>query len=166
MSQIPKERPLTPEEIRDWQGCVAHAFQELPIGDASQTPTELAAQVDHCVDEWQAGRRPDPEKSDVIDTALSLGAVWGDQLVRQFGWEWTVVIDGGHELYAVAAKDRSLVIYPGYYVKACLDDPTVDCTVALAFNMLVAGKITGIPPRSYEDVMSGVMHIVPKAPRI
>ena len=166
MSHIPKERPLTPEEKNDWQGCIVHAFQELPIGDASQTPTELAAQVDHCVDEWQAGRRPDPEKSDAIDTALGLGAVWGDQLVKEFGWEWTVVIDGGQELYAVAPRDRSLVIYPGNYIKACLDDPTMDCTVALAFNMLVAGKISGIPPRSYEDVMSGVMHIVPKAPRV
>jgi hypothetical protein len=166
MNHIPKERPLTPEEINDWQGCIEHAFQELSIGDASQTPAELAARVDHCVDEWQAGRRPEPEKSSLIDTALGLGAVWGDALLRQLGWEWTVILEDGQEYYAASARDRSLIIYPAYYIKDCLENPHLDCTVALAFNMMVAGKITGIPPRSYENVMHGVMHIVPKGPRV
>ena len=166
MHHVPKERPLTAEERTDWQGCVAHGFQEFPLGDPGQAPSELIANLDHCVDEWQAGRRPDPARSDEIDSALSLGAVWAEQMIRQFAWEWVVVIDGDQELYAVATPNRSLVIYPSHFIKACLENPTMDCTVALAFNMLSGGKDPGIPPRSYEDVMASVMRIVPKPPRV
>lgn len=43
-----------------------------------------------------------------------------------------------------------------------VDDPRADCTAMLAFNMLKAGKISGLPAQGYENLMQGVHRIVPK----
>jgi hypothetical protein len=44
----------------------------------------------------------------------------------------------------------------------CMQDPGVDVTVMLSFNMLLAGSIPKMRPQSYTNVMDGVHRIVPR----
>ncbi len=59
-------------------------------------------------------------------------------------------------------KDLRDLIYATYFIKECLDHTTADCTVMLAFNMQVAGKLTSEPPNAYASVMLSVRRIIPK----
>jgi hypothetical protein len=95
------------------------------------------------------------------DRALPVGSLWGEQLVREFGWAWgQVKLDEDEIRIGVFSKDRSLAIYPWEFVFDCLENET-PVTILLAFNMLQAGSIPAFPPNSFEDVMEGVHHIVP-----
>ena len=97
------------------------------------------------------------------DRALPLGSLWGEQLVRQFGWEWASVTfhdKGDVKANGVFNKNRSLAIYPWHFVFGCLENKA-PVTILLAFNMLAAGKIPDMEPGEYVNVMEGVHHIVP-----
>jgi hypothetical protein len=54
------------------------------------------------------------------------------------------------------------VIYPLDFMLGCMQDPGVDVTVALSFNMLLAGSVPAMKRRSYTNVMEGVHQIVPR----
>ena len=95
--------------------------------------------------------------------AVPIGAVWGMQMQRQFGWEWINMIQHDHDDLNVVAMfdmERTVGIYPFHYVYGCFENKVYP-TVLLAFNMLVAGKIPKFDRRSYENLMDGVQHIVP-----
>ena len=62
----------------------------------------------------------------------------------------------------MVSPDRAIAVYPTYFIKAFLDDPRMDCTAMLAFNMLAAGKVSGLPPHGYENLIYGVVRIIPK----
>ncbi len=97
------------------------------------------------------------------DRALPLGALWGAQMQRQFGWEWASVIHHDHndaKFISVFDQTRSLGIYPFHYIFGCLEN-NVYPTILLAFNMLVAGKIPDQPAQGFMNLMDGVQHIVP-----
>jgi hypothetical protein len=55
-----------------------------------------------------------------------------------------------------------LVIHAPQFIQGCLQDPQIDCTVMLAFNMQEAGNFTGCGAGEYVDVMDGVHRIVPR----
>jgi len=166
MSAI-QERPLTESEAAEFKERADQAWKNL--GLVGDTTSEAAvAAVDAFVDNWQRGRRGllgklranrGPNSTDV---ALGLGAVWGDQLVRQLNWEWVCLVQNDLDLYAVVSPDRSMVVYATYFLKQCLENPAMDCTAALSFNMLVAGKITGLPAGGYEDILRRIGRVVPK----
>src|SRR5262245_3046432 len=49
------------------------------------------------------------------ERALPIGALWGQTMVRHFGWHWATLIQHDHDnlkVTAVVNQDRSLVIYP------------------------------------------------------
>jgi hypothetical protein len=169
MSTI-QERPLTVEEISEFEACSSQGLQNLGVNDPSVAPESIVQLVDSYVDKWQSGGFA-PRKSlfgrkspvpDTVDVALGLGAVWGNQIVRRFGWEWTCLQQDGQDFYCVVSQDRGWVIFPTYFIKSCLDNPQVDCTAMLSFNMMMAGSIPENPPHSYENMMDGVHRIVPK----
>ena len=58
--------------------------------------------------------------------------------------------------------NRSLIIYPTSFIKACLDDPDQDCTAMLAFNMQAEDRLVKAAPGSYTNVMHRVARIIPK----
>jgi len=163
------ERALRPQEIKEIADHAARALGLLALPDPHAPPEAVLDALDDFIDRWQERQRsplkrllsrgPAPNPT---ATALGLGFVWGDQLARRFGWEWTCVQEGGAEAYAVAPPDRALIIYPTHFLKACLADPRADCTVMLAFNMLADGQMAGMPARGYENVMAGVRRVVPK----
>ena len=171
MSDI-QERPLTGEEEAEFKTRSEQATRNLGLAGPDITPEAAVQAVESFVDRWQDERRnPSPLKKlfkrggggpDPVDVALGLGAVWGDQLVRRFRWEWACLQQNGQDLYGVVSPDRSLVVYPTYFIKACLDEPNADCTAMLAFNMLAAGNVGQLPAKGYENLMAGVRRIVPK----
>ena len=162
-----KERPLTGEEQIEFADYAARAWKILGLRESETEPSAAVAAVNAWVDAYQAKRRgflarfrkDDP---DLVDFALGMGTVWGDQIARRFGWNWTCVLQKHQELYGVAAPDRSLVIYPTYFIKECLSDPNRDCTALLAFNMLAAGTVTAFEPQGFVNLMDGVARVVPK----
>ena len=163
------ERALTDEEKTEFATRAAQASKNLGFDENTVAPAAAVQAVNDFVDRWQSersgalkklfGRKPG---LDSVDVALGLGAVWGDQLVRRFGWEWVCVRHEEQDLYGVVSPDRSVAVYPTYFVKACLDNPQADCTAMLAFNMIEAGNVSGLPPDGYENLMMGVRRIIPK----
>jgi hypothetical protein len=161
------ERPLTADEQKEFANYASTGLANLGLADSDAEPEVIVQAVESFVDRWQTARR-NPLKRllargpDSIEVALCLGSAWGGQLVKRFDWEWFCLMESDQEYYAVAPPDRSAVVYPTYFIKSCLDNPNVDCTVMLAFNMVAAGKIAGLPPSGYENLMQGVHRIVPK----
>lgn len=159
------ERKLNDDELAEFDHYFREGLKVLEISENSP-PEDIVLAVDGFVDEWQESEPDDTDDSspeeDNVGMALALGIVWGNQIVRKFGWSWVFVTTGQTERYAVVSPDRSLVIYPAYFLKKCLDDPAVDCTVMLAFNMQQDDKLAKEVPGTYADVMRSVVRIVPK----
>ncbi|CBN59064.1 MULTISPECIES: hypothetical protein [Kamptonema] len=161
-----QERPLDLEEANEIQALSVETLGNLEILP-SANPDAIVQKVDSFVDQWQT--EPDSffkkyftHKPDPIDVALGLGIVWGNQLVRQFSWEWVCIQDDGQDWYGVVSPNRSLIIYPTYFIKACLDDSSIDCTAMLSFNMLAANDFSDLPENGYENFMQSVYRIIPK----
>jgi hypothetical protein len=128
-------------------------------------PATIVAAVDAFVYAWQCGDRPPQSVLDAEDAPFTLGAVWGEQFVRRFGWEWRMVTfheHGDSVAPGVLSPDRSLAVYPIHFVMGCLQDHTVDTTILIAFKMLEAGKIDSTTPGSSINLMDGVHRIIPR----
>lgn len=161
-----RDRALSADEISAFQRYRQMGLRALQASDADD-PKMLVQAINSYVDEWQSKRRGFMARlrsraEDVTEIARALSVVWGDQIVRQFGWEWICEVQEDEERYAVASPDRSLVIHAPQFISRCLEKPQTDCTVLLAFNMQSAGNFTGCAPRAYVSVMSGVRRVVPK----
>jgi hypothetical protein len=160
------ERTLTSQELQEFREF-ADAARRLLSLDATAGPKESVEAIEGYILDWHQPKgnfftRLFNRKPDVIQAALALGAIWGEQLVREFGWDWTCHQAGGQDLYCVASKNRSTAVFPTYFVKACLDDASVDCTIVLAFNMLKAGSLPELPAGAFLNLMDGVHRIVPR----
>jgi hypothetical protein len=161
------ERPLTCSEAEEFRFYSEQGLKDLGVTDPRVSPDSIIALIDSFVDKWQEEgpnkiKRVFEIEHDLIDVALGLGAAWGDQVIRQFGWVWLCIVQADNEWYGVVSPHRSLAIYPAYFIKACLTDPRIDCTAALSFNMLKAGNVPNLCPNGYEDFVAGVHRIVPK----
>jgi len=162
------EKEIAPDVLKEFELARARGAQLLKLTGV-ETPQAVLQTLEQWINKWQDQRTkhgpfvdPGPGKPGMVDYSLWLSTVWGDQMVRQFAWEWTFVVNDGNEWYGVASPDRSMVIYPSYFVKHCLDDPHSDCTIVLAYNMLLTQSIPAIHPKAYSDLMSGVRRIVPR----
>ena len=132
---------------------------------ADDDPAKIVAAVDAFVFDLQCGEHPPESVLDAEDAPFRMGAVWGEQLVRAFGWEWAMVTfheHGDSTAPAVLSPDRSLAVYPIHFIMGCLQDPTVDTTILIAFNMLAASTIDSTTPGSYFNLMDGVHRIIPR----
>lgn len=94
------------------------------------------------------------------ERAMPLGALWGVQLERRFGWQWAMLEEDGETSIGIVDPLRSMAVYPFDYVYGCLEQGGVP-TIHLAFNMLAAGQLPPFPDRAFESIMDGIRHIVP-----
>lgn len=161
-----QDRPLRADELAQFEHYRQRGF-ELLGASPSDAAKELVRVIDSYVDEWQEKRRGlfarlRLRAEDSVEIGRALAVLWGDQIVRQFGWEWICEIRDGSERYGVAAPDRSLAILAPEFIERCLTHPNQDCTLLLAFNMQADGAFAGCLPNDYVNVMSGVHRIVPK----
>jgi hypothetical protein len=158
------EQPLPASTRTAIEGSNRQGLRVLGLDDTADPKTVIAA-IDKFADAWQQGTRPPDLKLDEEDAPFALGSLWGEQLVRAFQWEWAFVTfhdHGNSKAPGVLAPDRSLAVYPIHFLIGCFRDPRVDVTVALAFNMLAAGKVVQLPPKGYVNLMDGVRRIVPR----
>ena len=158
------ERPVTDAIATNLRGCAADARRVLGLADTA-SPAEQVAAADAFVDRWQQGDRPDATVVDPGDVPFLFGSLWGEAVVAAFGWAWVQVVFNRHPdtvATAVVSPDRSMAIFPIHFVLGCAQDPAVDCTMALSFNMTTAGKVDGLTPGGYANVMDFVHRIVPR----
>lgn len=105
--------------------------------------------------------RPTPASEDE-NPHLVLGALWGAQMERQFGWYWAdVEIDDTFNEVAMISPNQEMIVFPFSFAQACIDKQCI-CTILLAFNMLLENdRIGEIAPGTYQNVMLDIHHIVP-----
>jgi hypothetical protein len=134
-----------------------------------QHPSDVARAADALVDRNQIQRHKlvkglflpmfrDPEA--VID---EMGAAWGDQLVRAFGWRWQYAIREEEFERAVASPDRAFVVFLNNYLGRMLRPPYDELTLMSMFNMIQAKELPEASAGGMEDLSDGrLRHIVPK----
>ena len=157
------EDPVDQEMLGNIRGCAEDAATMLGLDASTTPPAKIVEAVDEFVYKWQKGRRPPVDPDD--DLSLTLGSLWGEQLVKNLQWEWTGVIfheHGDSHAVGVVSPTRSLAIYPFHFIHGCLEnDATV--TIMLSYNMLTENSgIPNFPAGSFENVMDGVHHIIPR----
>ena len=160
-----EERQLASDETREISMFAKDGKKTIKLGFLTTDPAKIVAAIDAHIDaSQQAALAGSPALSEENCTFLSLqlGCLWGQQLVKAFDWEWTCLMENGDELYAVASKDRALLILPTYFTRDCLEQPGIDCTALLAYNMLAAQKFAQVPANSYLNVLDNVVRIVPR----
>lgn len=162
------ERKLSTNELNEFSQFADKGRELLGIDTKNVPPAQIVEAVDHYVYKLQKKYsnpliRVISKKPDVIDIALALGIVWGNQLVRLQKWQWTCIVSTERESYGVASLNRSMIIYPTYFLRSCLEDPRIDCIAALSFNMLAADSIPKFAENEYMNVLEGVHRIVPRA---
>jgi hypothetical protein len=150
-----------PEQIAE-SAQQALSMLDLKPSDDSKT---IVSAIDQFVYDWQSGKRP-PIPCDADDLPYTLGSLWGEQLVREFGWEWRMIIfheHGDKQAPAVVSPDRSYVIYPIHFIIGCMQDASVDATILLSFNMMRDNAFAGDPSESkYANLMEQIFRIVPR----
>jgi hypothetical protein len=157
------DEPLDEKTMGSIRGCAGDALAVLGL-DPSTAPASIVEAADAFAHRWQKGDRPPTDEvEDTEEARLFFGSLWGEQLCRQFGWEWArIEFSDKTAAFGVVSPDRSLAIFPLDFMLGCMQDPGVDVTVALSFNMLLAGSVPKMGPRSYTNVMAQVHRIVPR----
>ena len=173
------EKPIGRDELDSILVCAQEAAEwleiDLPDGPATMEPTPAAivAAIDQRVFELQKQQTDNDEDGDQLElevpdneeAALLLASLWGQQLVRQFDWQWASVVFHDHDnahAFGVFSADRSLAIYPFHFVFSCLED-LAPVTILLAFTILKDGsRIPPLPKQGYENVMDNVHHVIPR----
>jgi hypothetical protein len=159
------EEPVSDEIMGNIRDCAQSALLLLGEKYATAEPPAVVAAIDDFVYRWQKGDRPSTDVVEGEDAQLLMGSLWGEQLVKQFGWQWAQLTFHDYKdavAFGVFSPDRSLAIYPLEFMLGCLRDADVDATVLLSFNMLLAGSVPKMKKKSYTNVMDGVQRIVPR----
>jgi hypothetical protein len=147
------ERSLTAQEHFRFKNHSAIGLQMISDVPCSRTSV-IVAGVDSFIRRRKNLLAPlKGVEGDNAEAAAALGTVWGNQVAREFGWEWICVMIDGEEHFVAAAPDRALVIFAHEYVRECLDSKTMDCAIALSFDMLRAGAIEPPAALSYTSMM-------------
>jgi hypothetical protein len=166
------ERRVPEEALAAIVECAGEAADELGLTESDE-PRAVVEAIDEYLHEIQqtlqnkgnSARAPAESTPGVEDLSLTLASLWGQQLVRQFGWQWgSVVFHDADEAEAVGvfSPDRSLAIYPFYFLYQCLTE-FIPVTILLAFDVLDSkDRIPPLPANGYENVMDNVHHDQPR----
>ena len=161
-------RQLTSQEQSEFKSYSSLGRELLQLDPKLIDPTQIVECIENYILKHQK-EKPSflakllNSKPNTTRPALALGSLWGDQLIQKFGWSWTCAVSSdGVDFYCVVPSDRSFAIFPTYFVKGCLDNKDVDCTIMLAWNMLEQGNIPTLPAEGLENLMNGIHRIVPR----
>lgn len=136
VSSVTKEPDVREEEIPADQIQVIKGASEEAAEYLRLTGQETAKEVVRYIASAVTHLREHPlVKDEESRHAAMLGALFGEQVVRTYGWSWAQVGDE-RMAYAVVAPDKSVYIEPLQYVWQLLLDKDKDSTVLLLFNML------------------------------
>ncbi|HMP50382.1 MAG TPA: hypothetical protein PKD05_02410 [Candidatus Melainabacteria bacterium] len=145
-----QERELNKEEIAQLKSDNRYGFKLLEIKKRDATAREICHQ--ELQNDFRAGtRRSDAQES--VEIAFALGATWGNQLVKEFGWTWICIEANGVENYVVASGNRSVFVAPAPFVKLCLDKPDTRCNILFAFDLIDGGSLDSLAENGYANLM-------------
>ncbi|BDI32350.1 hypothetical protein CCAX7_44010 [Capsulimonas corticalis] len=154
-------RELTIQELTNMRSVAQRAilgFTEVTLGSPPESIVRAIDQEVRRVRKQQSsllGKLMDRSpKVDPAAMAIGIGALWGDQLVSRFRWEWAHVTRAGKRGFAVASPDRSIAIYPSDYLRRCLSSPDLECAVASSFQRIASGSVPHVAPNSYFDILA------------
>lgn len=132
----------------------------------SASASDIVEAIDDYIDIIQSelvSHQDDQKIQAYLKEAFDLAILWGSQLVIQFDWQWKYLSIGKHaKILTVMNPDCSQMIYPVHFVFECVQDPELDCTIKLAFSMLLEGEFSDIEDRAFENIMEMVFRVVPK----
>lgn len=152
---MPAERPLTVDEEQELDALLAAALELVPLPPEALAADELppGALVGAVAAAVDAARAGEPFAGDmaVEDAAVALGVLWADELQRITGWELifaTFDAEGPEPLEALclARRDRALAVLPVLLIAGALFDRHSENTVALLFQLIVAGQTPPAEP--------------------
>jgi hypothetical protein len=158
------EADIDPNTFASLAGAADEGAKLIGVSPSAD-PEAIVEAVDAFVFAWQCGTRPSKNAFDPDDVPFAIGSLWGQQIVRKFGWHWKSVTfheHGNTSAPGVLSPDRALAIYPIHFVLGCLKDSNVDTTIMLSYNMLVAGQMNGASAGAYTNVMEGVHRLIPR----
>lgn len=160
-----KERELEEAEKLEIASAMEMGTSVLGLS-GEREPEEVVEALDRYVDLAQDEILIDMKNQSAFhENGETLALLWGQQLVRRFGWQWTYVRLSKAEMLAVASADRSQIVYPLHFLCECFEDPELDCTIKLAFEMLLDEDSPDGEANEYENIMESVFRIVPKEGR-
>lgn len=151
-----EEKAFVAESSRD-----CHESLHLP---PDAIPTAVLESIDKRIDWLQDASDEESNGIDPEKALLGLSTLWGEQLVKEFGWSW-VCFEGAGDMLAVVSGNRSFVAMPIHFVRACMEDPQLDCTIMLSFNMVKNAPPENFPANDYNNLMEAAFRIVPKEGR-
>jgi hypothetical protein len=140
---MPTVEPMPDEVIAELDMVVPAGAALLGV-DVDDEPKSIVAAIDKYVDEHLA----DEIDHDVI---ISLGALLGQQYVREFGWQWVELVYGEDDtVYSVVDPAHQIGNHPLVWVLRVVEQGH-ELNFLLNFNMVAAGNVP--PPRDDGPVM-------------
>ncbi|MBZ0186639.1 MAG: hypothetical protein K8F91_10355 [Candidatus Obscuribacterales bacterium] len=156
-------RELTRQELSELKEDNRYGFKLLEIKNREATCKMIVQQIDFVVGEFQNDCRKGTRDSaghESVELAFGLGAVWGNQLVKEFGWSWVCLSADGLENLVVASAERSMFIAPAPAIKNCVDNPHLKSNILFVFELIESGKLDSLPPEGYANVMVSIQNSV------
>ena len=155
------EQPLAEEVRREIEMLAGAARELLDLPASGGDPRTIVGTIDAAIRSqgWleKTGLEAD-------EAAIALGALWGEQLTRAFGWSWVTLTEtepdveedadeADDEHVGVVPADRRYLVFPTYFIRGLLE-PDADVTALLTFNLIAAGNLP--PAESGEYIELGV----------
>lgn len=161
ISEQPMSKPVYAELSRFAQ----RTQLELAFDAKGQSAKAIVDWVDSIVFRWQkTGKTPPKKFVSLEDLPSLLGFTWGEQIVVSCGWRWVSLTFHEHDDwqgFAIVSRDRSRMIMPFAFIHQCINE-NVDVTIAASLAALQSNVLPEFPPKSYSDIMRGLMRIVPR----
>ena len=135
--------------------CAREGMMFLGLPDDT-TPAAAIGAIDQFVRRWEQGQTGLPTSVDAEDIPYSLGCMWGQQLVKQFDWEWAMVTyheQEGARAPGVVSPDRSLMLCPIHFLAGCLEGATPGADIAGSYRRLENLQDADTSPGAYVDLM-------------
>lgn len=149
------EFPLTPDETQEMAELIAEGLETLHA-EAAAAPLAIVEAIGAHVD----GQRSAAAQADEDGYALfilTMGYLWGEQVCRAYGWEWSRVgeerEDAGH---VIVSPDRAYMVSTLHFIKQFVDELDRPTTIILLFNMLAPEVLAAqLPSQPYEFAALG-----------
>src|SRR6267142_1099535 len=155
MSAVTSERPLSDKEREEIAVAFEFAVRDLNV-DVNEAPSVLQQKIDDYLVEYDETREvQDPNL--VSHTAIALGAFWGNQICREFGWEWIVAKHGSWEGIGITDQARRFLALPlQYFESLILVAPEKANLPSLQlYNAIKGGNMPAATPNQYVLVAHG-----------
>ncbi len=150
------ERPLDAEESAQLSALMSECFELLPlppgavIGGDDSPPAMMVQAIATVVD---AVRSQDAglKGRDPSQLAMLLGVAFGEELCRAAGWEWIMATPPGapEPTLAVAAQDRSDVVFPMHCLGRLILSPEAPNDLVLLFAVVREARLPAVAPQSW-----------------